>query len=359
VLKLFRRLEDGVNPEVEVGRFLGERTSFNQIAEVAGALEYRDGGAEPRTLAVLHEHVPNEGNAWKYTLDALDRFLEDALARSPADEPPLPSGSLVELAAQEAPELAQETIGSFLESARLLGQRTAEMHVALASVRDDERFAPEPFSRLYQRALSQSMRTATRRTFSALRRRAASLPDVEPVLGREHDLLERFRALLDPALSDTRIRTHGDYHLGQVLFTGKDFVVIDFEGEPGRPVGERRIKRSPLRDVAGMVRSLHYAAYTALFSALGGPARMTADATTAERWARFWYLWVASSFLRAYLDVARLQDFLPQDPEQVAAELQVFQLEKAVYELRYEADNRPDWLRVPVRGVLQLLEEGR
>ena len=187
-------------------------------------------------------------------------------------------------------------------------------------------------------------------------------------------MLERFKGLLDPTLADVRMRVHGDFHLGQVLWTGKDFVIIDFEGEPARTVSERRIKRSPLRDVAGMLRSFHYAAYAGLFAELGGPpgsARSSiGNATPAggahddpalspvtERWARFWYAWSAASFLRAYLESARAAGFLPGTDRDVGVLLDAHMLEKAAYELRYEANNRPDWVQIPAQGILQLLED--
>ncbi|HWN42891.1 MAG TPA: maltose alpha-D-glucosyltransferase, partial [Thermoanaerobaculia bacterium] len=260
VLKIFRRLEEGINPDLEVGRFLSERTTFRHAPPVAGWLEVRN-GREPLTLGILHGFVANEGDAWTYTLDILGRYFErvmstggdHAFAAAPAEP-------LVELASREVPTEARERIGIYLQSAQLLGQRTAEMHIALASRPDEPDFAPEAFSLLYQRSLYQSMRTLTGRTFQLLRQQLGvlpdtALPDAEAVLGAQDRVLERFGTLLSGKIPATRIRCHGDYHLGQVLYTGKDFVILDFEGEPARPLSERRIKRSPFRDVAGMLRS--------------------------------------------------------------------------------------------------------
>ena len=285
-------------------------------------------------------------------------------------EPPLPTGSLVELSRSEPPALAHDTIAGYLESARALGRRTAELHVALRSI-DDPAFAPEPLTLMPAVALPVDAHP-----------RAPDLPDASQrsgelaggaaLLEREGEVLDRFKPLLDPTLVDVRIRMHGDYHLGQVLWTGKDFVIIDFEGEPARSVSERRIKRSPLRDVAGMLRSFHYAAYAGLFAELGvpsGSARTSIggrpagrtsgrveQAPVAERWARFWYAWSAASYLRAYLESARAAGFLPGTDHDVDVLLQAHMLEKAAYELRYELNNRPDWLQIPARGILQLLE---
>ncbi len=371
VLKLFRRVEEGENPDVEVSRALTERTTLAGVAPLRGSLEYRPASGEPSTLALLQQYVPNEGDAWRFTLDSIDRFFEDALALG--GQPPLPVGSLVELSRQEPPELAHETIAGYLESARVLGQRTADLHAALHAI-DEPAFAPEPLTLLARRALYQSMRTLARQVFATLRRRGGDFPGSGALLEREGEMLERFKGLLDPTLVDVRMRVHGDYHLGQVLWTGKDFVIIDFEGEPARTVSERRIKRSPLRDVAGMLRSFHYAAYAGLFAELGGPpgsARSSigsptprggspedlAEAPVAERWARFWYAWSAASFLRAYLETARTAGFLPGSDRDITVLLDAHMLEKAAYELRYEANNRPDWVQIPARGILQLLED--
>jgi maltose alpha-D-glucosyltransferase / alpha-amylase len=150
---------------------------------------------------------------------------------------------------------------------------------------------------------------------------------------------------------------HGDYHLGQVLYTGRDFVIIDFEGEPARPLSERRIKRSPLRDVAGMLRSYHYVSYAALFGQI--PSIRPEDFPALEPWAKFWYTWVSVAFLKAYLTTAKEDPILPKDPTELQVLLEVYLLEKAVYELGYELNNRPEWVKVPVQGLLQLLTVSR
>ncbi|MES1242606.1 MAG: maltose alpha-D-glucosyltransferase [Acidobacteriota bacterium] len=359
VLKLFRRLEEGVNPELEVGRFLTERTTFRCSPPVAGWLEVRDlreGGA-PLTLGVLHGFVANEGDAWSYTLDILGRYFERALTSAgPAAEPV--GQPLVRLAEQEAPADARERIGIYLESARLLGQRTAELHIALASRTDEPDFAPEPFSLLYQRSLYQSMRTLAGRTFQLLEERLATLPetaraDAAAVLGLQERVLDRFGALLGGKVSATRIRTHGAYHLGQVLYTGKDFVILGFEGEPSRPLSERRMKRSPFRDVAGMLRSFHYAAYAKLFEE--GEAGVAPSVAALEAWALDWERWTSAAFLRSYLDRAWGASFVPPSREEVGMLIDVYRLEKALSELAYELNNRPGWVRIPLRGIRQIL----
>jgi maltose alpha-D-glucosyltransferase/alpha-amylase len=360
MLKLYRRLSEGTHPDLEVGRFLTERAHFAHAPAVAGALEYRVGRREPITLALLQAYVVNEGDAWQFTLDQVESFYDRALAlRSEVPEVPVPEGTPLDLSEQQPPALVAE-IGSYLEVARLLGQRTAELHLALACDRDDPDFAPEPSSSLYQRGQYQSMRTSATRALELLRRRCDLLSEptaseAVALLSREEELLDGFRAIVGPPLGGMRIRCHGDYHLGQVLYTGNDFVIIDFEGEPARPLSERRLKRSPLRDVAGMLRSFDYAAHTALFGSAEQGAIRAADVPELEPWARFWRQWASSAFLRAYLPPVRQKGLVPVGREEFATLLRVLLLDKSVYELGYELNNRPAWARVPIRGILDLL----
>ena len=364
ILKLFRRVAPGVNPDWEIGRFLTEKAAFPHTPSVAGAFEYRPKHGEPVTVAILQRFVPNQGDAWQYTLDTLDRYFEQALAHGELQHPPLPQKPMVALSEEEPPRLMQETIGSYLAAAQLLGQRTAELHLALASDTNDPNFAPEPFSALYQRSIYQTMRSRAALAFPLLRQQLKTLPqavrtEAQRVLDCEDVVLKRFQKILGRKITAMRIRCHGDYHLGQVLYTGKDFVITDFEGEPARPLSERRIKRSPLRDVAGMLRSFHYAAYTALFtpSTEAMYASHPEAVTSLDSWARCWYLWVSAIFLKAYRSVASRALFVPRTREELQILLDAYLLEKAVYELGYELNNRPDWVRIPLQGILHLVGE--
>jgi maltose alpha-D-glucosyltransferase/alpha-amylase len=359
VLKLFRRFSDGLNPDLEIGRFLTEKIAFEHVPPVAGSIELRKGKGEPATLGILQAWVSNQGDAWSYTLDSLSRFFDEILARQ-ADKPEvvLPGGSLVELSEQETPTIVQELIGAYLPSARLLGQRTGELHTALGSDHKNPAFAPEPFTALYRRSLYQSMRTLADQVLALLGERIKALPaelvaDAEKVLKLESAIFERFRQIIEARIGGMRIRCHGDLHLGQVLYTGKDFVIIDFEGEPARPLTERRIKRSPLRDVAGMLRSFNYAALSAIRSE---SARLE-NLGQLKVWARFWGHWVSVNYLKGYFDVTRQSALLPKTTAELKVMLQVYVLEKAIYELSYELNNRPDWVSVPIDGILTLLEE--
>ncbi len=360
ILKLFRRIESGLNPEIEIGRFLTEKTGFQHTAPFVGALQYRRKGIRPMSLAILSGLVPNEGDAWQYTLDSLERFFKRALTHPTVQVPPVPYGSPTFLGG-EAPQLAQETIGAYLSSAQLLAQRTAELHISLASVPDDPEFAPEPFSMTYQKSVYHSMRSLTGQNLDLLEQSLNGLPDetkedARTVLNLQGDIIEQFEPLRSRKFNAARIRCHGDYHLGQVLYTGRDFAIIDFEGEPARPLSERRLKRSPLRDVAGMVRSFDYAAHSAAVLYSASKASQD-DFLLLERWGRFWYTWVSAVFLSSYLETVKDAHLLPEDRDDVTVLLNACLLEKAVYEIGYELNNRPAWLRVPIRGILQLLEK--
>jgi maltose alpha-D-glucosyltransferase / alpha-amylase len=365
ILKLYRRLTEGQNPDLEVGRFL-TRAGFAHIPQVAGAIEYQVGKEEPRTLAILQSFVPNEGDAWRYTLDALGAYYEEVLAHrhgEPSQEPEAPRAALFDLLGEVPPAELQNRIGPYLASAQLLGQRTGELHRALASHPDEPDFAPEPFTAHYQRGLLQSVRTQLKQATTLLRTRMAGMPadlaeEAQALLDGEAAATERLQGLTSRPIEASRIRVHGDYHLGQVLFTGRDFVIIDFEGEPARPLSERRLKRSPLRDVAGMLRSFHYAAYAALFDQA---SRWGADSnpdveTHLRAGALAWYRWVSATFLGAYLDAVRGAGLLPKTRADVETLLAAELIEKASYELSYELNNRPSWIRIPIQGLRELLD---
>jgi maltose alpha-D-glucosyltransferase/alpha-amylase len=229
------------------------------------------------------------------------------------------------------------------------------MHLALASRDDIPAFAPEPFTPHYQRSIYQSMRTQVVQTLQFVRRRAERSDELERLLAKEDELHLQVRAVLHGKIETLRIRVHGDYHLGQVLYTDNDFAIIDFEGEPARPLSERRLKRSALRDVAGMLRSFHYAPYAVVYGTAPGSYVRAEDRSRLEAGARFWHQWVGAAFLRAYLAESAKGRHLPTKPEAVETLLNAFLIEKALYEVVYELNNRPDWVRIPLRGILDLL----
>jgi len=355
-LKLFRRLEPGINSDLEIGRFLNEETSFRNTPRVAGAIEYStNSGSEPATVAVLQNYTPNSGDAWRYTLDVINRFFERVVSDPAAIERITKAASPDPLAEKPSSDVAQELIGGYLADAELLGRRTAQMHLALASRQDIPAFKPEPFTPHYQRSIYQSIRTLSVQAFQLLRKRAKHIADAEELIGRESEIHQRLRRIIDSKIGGSRIRIHGDYHLGQVLFTGNDFVIIDFEGEPARPLSERRIKRGALRDVAGMLRSFHYAPYAVVYGQSEGSVIRAEDVNALEAGSRFWYQSAGASFLRAYLDESGAASHLPPDRAELRILLDAYLLEKALYEIIYELNNRPDWVRIPIRGALELL----
>lgn len=361
ILKLLRRLHEGINPDLEISRFLTQKAHFAHVPPLAGSLEYRTDRGMTSTLAVMQEFVKNLGDAWSYTLGALREYWPRTSGIDPATlDRSLLSRSPIELSQLGRRDAAEEVVGEYLASARLLGRRTGELHLALASDARDPAFRPGSFTILHQRSLYQSARTQTNNAFVLLESRLGNLPeDVQKLsvslLDRGEGADSKIRPVLDHRLGGRRIRTHGDFHLGQVLFTGEDFVFIDFEGEPARSLEERRAKRSPLRDVAGMLRSFDYAVHSALGQWAVESGEETPASGALEPWAAFWRAWVSAAYLGAYLDVVRPSGLLPEHLEDVSILLDVYLWEKAAYELAYELNNRPTWAGIPIQGLLRLL----
>jgi maltose alpha-D-glucosyltransferase / alpha-amylase len=365
-LKLYRRMEEGIHPEVEIGRFLSERTCFPHIASLAGVLEYRRFGAEPVALALMQGFLPSQGDAWTFTLNEVTQFLDRVLAHR--DEVAMlvaqeGAGTSQGESAGLSPGLLEMMRGFYAEMVALLGKRTGEFHLALCSRYDDAAFTPEPFALLYQRSVYQSMRSRARKTLDLLRRNLAKIPpqlrpEAEAVLGHEQEIMAALQKFTGAKFSAWKTRIHGDYHLGQVLYTGNDFIIIDFEGEPIKSLSERRLKQSPLRDVAGMMRSFFYAAYAVLMQRSQVRAE---DIPFLVPWAEAWYRYNAGIFLAAYEKCVAGSGLIPKEAPEAEVMLQTYLLDKAIYELGYELNNRPDWVSIPLKGILGLLnpEVGR
>jgi maltose alpha-D-glucosyltransferase / alpha-amylase len=363
VLKLFRRTEVGTHPEFEIGHVLTAR-GFAHTPPVIGALEHHQLHRGPMAMALVQRFVPHKRDAWEYTLVRLRRDLRRArLSATQVPAVSLDVAALLDGAAQEPPPLACKGFGPMLELARHLGQRTAELHLMLAAETGDPAFAAEPLTALHQRPLYQSLRNLTLPVFQTLRRywpklAGAARQEAGEVLAREGEVLGTFRALLQRPFTAKRIRCHGNYHLKQVLCTGTDLVIIDFEGEPARPLFERRLKRPALEDVAGMLRSFHYAAQVAS-AGRGSPAEVRrTDGASVDAWMRFWQYWVSVAFLQAYSARAAQGTWLPETSAELRLLLNAAMLGRAVYELGYELHHRPDWVRIPLQGILQLLGLG-
>ncbi len=358
ILKLFRRLESGPNMDCEIGDYLTNAVHFTGVPPFAGSIEYAPEGREPSTLAMLQGLVENAGDAWKWTLEELQRYYETCAPLTFPEDLAAKRASLTASLGQELPPAARDHVGIYLESAAGLGRATAQMHLALATPATDSRFAPEPLANQDIADLVEDLRRKTAAVFELLRDRFAKLPDefvdrAALILSRRRSMLDRFQNLEHEKIEAQRTRIHGDYHLGQVLRVRTDYVILDFEGEPARPLAQRRAKQSPLKDVAAMLRSFSYAAYSAL---LGYTARHPEVFEKLEPWAWLWESSTASEFLRAYLETAAGAAFLPaHEGGTFQMLLDAYLLDKALYELLYEMDNRPTWVGIPLIGIAALV----
>ena len=351
--KLYRSPEEGNNPELEIIRALTDNTDFRHFPQFAGAIEYQHAKAENTTLGILVDYVSNEGNAWEFFQTAIDHYFDRIIQEKEELQ-----GDKQAVIADD--ETMKNLIGSFFaDMVALLGQRTAEMHLALASVKNKKEFTPEPFSLLYQKSLYQSFRTLVKRTFSQIKPENGKMNDeqeklVKEILQKEGLLLSAIKSTLEKEkIRSAKIRVHGDYHLGQVLFTGKDFVIIDFEGEPTRSITARQLKHGPLKDVAGMLRSFHYSIY---MGKVENESKMPGSDELLKPWLDAWYRIVEKIFLESYLKTSGNAAFIPENENQLHELLDVYVIEKAVYELDYEFNNRPDWLHVPLSGLKMIID---
>jgi maltose alpha-D-glucosyltransferase/alpha-amylase len=342
ILKIYRRLQPGMNPEIEIGRFLTEVAEFPNIPPILGVIEYVEQNGTRTALAVLQRFIRCQGDAWTWTLEALKRILE-TLAFTPAQINDCDT---------------REHFSAFVPHMQRLGLRTAELHKALTTPTDDPAFAAEPFT-------LGDMELAAEDATAMLARALARLRQLDPkasettrinaanLLAREPECIALIEALTQKPVGAIKCRIHGDYHLGQVLVVKDDVVIIDFEGEPSRPLDQRRSKSSPLRDVAGMLRSFAYAVATAkraVAERLPDP-RAAAEELDAE------LVQFSNIFIEAYGKAAQGSSIWIEDEPTRMRLLRLFLLSKALYEIDYEAGNRPDWLDIPILGVLGILDE--
>jgi maltose alpha-D-glucosyltransferase / alpha-amylase len=334
LLKGYRRLRAGIMPELEIGRYLTEIARFSNAVPLAGHIEHVATDGTVTTLALLQAYVSNQGDGWAYTQNYLGRHLD---ARPEA-----------------APVPVAETHGAYLALVGILATRTAELHRAFTLTTGDAAFDPEPASAQDYAAWKARVRDDARATLQLLERRLPELQSAvaeaaQGLIARAAELMEIVESAALPRGAMLKTRHHGDYHLGQVLLHENDFVIIDFEGEPERTVAERRAKHSPLRDIAGMLRSFDYAQWSALRAA----AKSTEDYARLLPLAASWQVEARRAFLSAY--AAGVTDSgLFASFEDAAGLLRLFELEKALYELRYEINNRPDWIHVPLAGIRAL-----
>ncbi|PWB60445.1 MAG: alpha-amylase, partial [Bradyrhizobiaceae bacterium] len=348
VLKLYRRIETGIQPEVEMGRYLTETAGFANAPAVLGSVEIEQSARRGAAVAIMHAFVRNQGDGWSFTLNYLDRYLDEAALVAPSVRAAVP-----EQAALPEPEVAHAV---YLNQMQQLGIRTAELHRALCPAEAPAAFRPEPIAANDVAQWVKRVRGEARAALAALRRASRTLAPAArelaaKLLGKQSAVLERIGAEIPPSVGGMKIRIHGDYHLGQVMVAQNDFYIIDFEGEPRRPIAERRAKDAALRDVAGMLRSFDYAARAALDAVQPQPDRMS----ELERLVEVWRDLASARFLQGYLETVAGSPAHPADPAAADALLRLFVLEKALYEIQYELANRPAWAAIPLRGAVQLL----
>jgi maltose alpha-D-glucosyltransferase/alpha-amylase len=356
-LKIYRKVDRSINPDLELTRFLSEQTSFKNIPAFVGSVQWK---FEQGTivLGMMQELVQSSGDAWTYMLNQLDNYFENVISKH-MDPPPIRTDNLISPKNEFFSVDYKDAIEpSLIEQIKLLAQRTGEMHMALASHQEIPAFSPEEFSLHYQRSLFSGFQSLVRSTFENLNKSIKKVQEAEravakELLNHEQEILSVLKRIYHKKVEAMKIRIHGDFHLGQALFTGKDFVLLDFEGEPARSYSERRLKRSPLRDVAGMLRSLHYAGYASL---IRNDRITAADKEKLWSFAEHWYHYMSRVYVHSYLDTVNGSNFIPKDPDDLNMLIETYILEKAIYELNYELNNRPDWIGIPLRGIQTILQ---
>ncbi len=336
ILKAYRKLEPGIQPELEIGRYLTDVAHYRNTPPLLGSIEQYDSAEQATALAVIQGFIPNRGDGWSFALRHLKRIFDGVFPDSSSDP--------------------GDGVSSVL--AERLGARVAELHQAFTIRNGDPAFEPEPIEASDVARWKQQIQSEAETAFGLLANAENMLPPeqharVKALLCQLAQILHLIKGFeLGPGPAIMKTRFHGDLHLGQVLVAGDDFYIIDFEGEPARPFAQRRAKHSPLRDVAGMLRSLNYAAWSALFEAgAGEPEKFKILEKAAVEWERK----ASSAFMRGYKSAIEGCSACPSDPQTFTRLLDLFIVEKALYEIRYELANRPDWSRIPVEGIMSLL----
>ncbi|NEQ72921.1 MAG: maltose alpha-D-glucosyltransferase [Okeania sp. SIO2C9] len=367
IFKLLRKLEIGINPDLEVGKFLTDksRSQNSEIAgnipQIAGYLEYHQQGNNLMTIGILEEFIPEARDGWSYTSSVLrDYFDRIMVENTSVNELEIPQITVSNSLNTEITESVYDVIGSYINVAENLGKVTADIHCTLASDLENPNFAPEQFTPFYQRSVYQYMRNQTGRILLKLKKHLSGFSQdkqqlAKNVINRQDQIMKHLGSVVERKITAMRTRCHGDYHLENVLFTGKDFVVVNFEGEGVRPLNERRMKRSLLRDIAIMLESFYYAANVALREEIKNGMIRPENLLAMEQWSTFWYSWTSISFLKAYLNNTMSSSFLPKTEEEIQVLLDVYLLEKVVYELDYELTYRPEFVEIPLARIQQLI----
>ena len=361
-LKMYRKVDRTTNADVEITRFLTEKAGFPYAPTFVGSARWNFDN-DFMTLGMLQLMIENHGDGHSFMLERINNYIERVLARDLSD---LISrkllGSLTQpVGFDDLPPDLRDLLGSRTAGqAALIGKRTADMHIALASDLNDPDFRPEAFSLHYQRSLYSSMQSQVRETFDIIRKEH---PDLSELVGievkemsvRRNDVLTFLKRIYSKRLDAVKLRIHGNYHLGQLLLTGKDIVITDFGGDPYKTYSERRLKRSPLRDVTYMMRSFYYTAYEGILRNNHLPNDQLKKLVP---FSRLWAHYVTGFFLKAYLDGVQGKSFVPEATEDLQMMLQIYLLEKAITDLNHEVKYAPDWAVVPLRIIQSLLQQG-
>lgn len=361
ILKFYRHIEKGKNPDYEIGNYLTEKCHFPSTPAIAGVLEYHNNKGSENTIAILHQYITNEGDAWSLSKDNIHLFFESILTQHQhidIKSLPVPDLNFI-FKEKEVPNKVRTIIGDYFNTAHLIGKRTGELHIAL-SQNHDPAFTPERITFFHQRSIYQSIHMLLYNVIEEIENKIDSF--AEPMKLRCKKLLSQcdkidnyIYQILKTPLTGYQIRCHGDLHLGQILYTGNDFVIIDFEGEPMKPISTRQIKRMPFKDIAGLIRSFHYISELVLLE--NKVILRKQDKEKLQLSSHFWCRWVSASFLQSYIKVIRTTQLMPYDNNQFMQILNVFLMEKALYELSYELNHRPEWLLIPYHGIMNLLSK--
>ena len=359
--KLYRKLDQKHNPDIETLKFLSKHTGFSKISRYSGAMHYKNGSNITYVLGMLQEIEENQGEAWSHVKDSLERYYENVLTRRKDATPHTIDKYITEtLAYEDFPPVIKEFMGVVLpERMYQLGEFTAELHNALSQDHNTKEFDKEESSLHYQRSLYSGLQTLTRTSLEKLKAVLKDLPEdiqqeAQEVLNSKKEILNCFKEIYDHKIPVMKIRTHGDYHLRQILWTGRKYIMNNFEGDPSKSYSERRIRRSAMRDLAAMIRSLHYAAYSNILSSEYDQQRKEGNL---EEWAETWHYYISRLYLKGYFDHARGKDYMPEDPKDFRILMQTFLLEKSLIELNYEIENRPEWIIIPLRGIKAVLKQ--
>ncbi|WP_300439806.1 maltose alpha-D-glucosyltransferase [Christiangramia sp.] len=357
--KLYRKLDQAFNPDVETIKYLSTKTDFQKISAYVGAIKFNQKSGKAFFLGMLQKTTENQGEAWSHVKDSLNRFFEKVLTSTRDIEIERLDQHITEpLKYESFPASIQEITGIILpERIYQLGEFTAELHDALSQNLTDTNFDKEESSLHYQRSLFSGLQTLTRTSLEKLNKIVKDLPEetaaeAKEVLHLKKDILKCFKQIYDHKIPVMKIRTHGDYHLKEILWTGREYIMNSFEGDPSKPFSERRIRRSAMRDLAAMIRSLHYAAYSNIISSEYDQQRKEGNL---EEWAETWHYYISRLYIQGYFDKALNKDYVPKKQEDFKILMNTFLLEKALTELNYEIENRPEWILIPLRGIKGVL----